>query len=175
VASRQEVFRAMMSEKKCVVPKRSLFGCSDGGRRPHTRGASAAVRRKGMRAPSRGVGAPDAGFLPSDSGPRGAAVRLLCRRPAAKGRCGGGLGALPADLPCCGGWCAGLCAEAALEGKGQGQGEGYACAQGTGPGRRQRARKRTRSTTRRGEHIPEKQLSTREILRALHTSGALHY
>ena len=83
VASRQEVFRAMMSEKKCVVPKRSFFGCSDGARRPETRGASAAVRRKGMRAPSRGVGAPDAGFLPSDSGPRGAAVRLLCRRPAA--------------------------------------------------------------------------------------------
>ena len=89
MASRQEVFRAMMSEKKCAVPKRSFFGCSDGARRPETRGASAAVRRKGMRAPSRGVGAPDAGFLPSDSGPRGAAVRLLGRRPAEKGRCGG--------------------------------------------------------------------------------------
>ena len=39
VASRQEVFRAMMSEKKSVVPKRSFFGCSDGARRPETRNA----------------------------------------------------------------------------------------------------------------------------------------
>ena len=47
VASRQEVFRAMMSEKKCVVPKRSFFGCSDGARRPETRGAEQNLARPG--------------------------------------------------------------------------------------------------------------------------------
>ena len=47
VASRQEVFRAMMSEKKCVVPKRSFFGCSDGARRPETRGAEQILARPG--------------------------------------------------------------------------------------------------------------------------------
>ena len=46
-ASRQEVFRAMMSEKKCVVPKRSFFGCSDGARRPETRGAEQNLARPG--------------------------------------------------------------------------------------------------------------------------------
>ena len=56
VASRQEVFRAMMSEKKSVVPKRSFFGCSDGARRPETRNAEQLETRDRRRAqPVRGL------------------------------------------------------------------------------------------------------------------------
>ena len=53
-ASRQEVFRAMMSEKKCVVPKRSFFGCSDGARRPETQ----VQERRTIFSPSGGLEIP---------------------------------------------------------------------------------------------------------------------